>query len=291
MIQPGDPWGFDQEPVETWADILGAQAWDLTWLAAFLVLAVISFRRKSGPLKYATLIAAVAYLGFAKSQLISVTNLFSLVAGNLPVVKYNLAFYTLAGFTIVSTLLVGRFYCGRVCAFGALTQLMDAVLPERWRVRVPRTIERRAGWIKFGLLGGTLLYFVVTSDMLIYRYVEPFWMFGMFATTPLWIGLGLLLLASVFVRNLYCRFLCPVGALVCDRVPNQAMVRMQHVPDLPEGVSMGRDRRSTHSHDRMRSVRRLRAAVCGPGQVSTLAHHRVSREKEGDRADTYRVGE
>jgi NosR/NirI family nitrous oxide reductase transcriptional regulator len=214
MIQPGDPWGFDQEPVETWADILGAQAWDLTWLAAFLVLAVISFRRKSGPLKYATLIAAVAYLGFAKSQLISVTNLFSLVAGNLPVVKYNLAFYTLAGFTIVSTLLVGRFYCGRVCAFGALTQLMDAVLPERWRVRVPRTIERRAGWIKFGLLGGTLLYFVVTSDMLIYRYVEPFWMFGMFATTPLWIGLGLLLLASVFVRNLYCRFLCPVGALL-----------------------------------------------------------------------------
>ena len=48
--------------------------------------------------------------------------------------------------------------------------------------------------------------------MLIYRYVEPFWMFGLFATTPLWIGLGVLLVATVFVRNLYCRFLCPVGA-------------------------------------------------------------------------------
>ena len=210
-MQP-DPWGFAEERVETWADILGAQAWDLVWLAAFLILAVISFRRRSVALKYATLVVAVGYMGFVKSQMISVTNIFSLIGGNLPVFKYNLAFYTFAAFTIVSTVLVGRFYCGRVCAFGALTQLMDAVLPARWRINVPRALERRAGWIKFAVLGGTLLYFVVTSDMLVYRYVEPFWMFGLFATTPLWVGLGVLLVASVFVRNLYCRFLCPVGA-------------------------------------------------------------------------------
>jgi polyferredoxin len=212
VIQPDDPWGFEEEPVETWADILGAQAWDLALLAAFLLLVVVSFRRRSVPLKYATLVAAVSYMGFLKSHLISVTNVFSLIDGNLPVFKYNLAFYLLAGFTIVSTLLAGRLYCGRVCAFGAFTQLMDAVLPKRLRVDVPRAIERRAAWIKFGVLGATLAYFLATSDMLVYRYVEPFWMFGMFASAPLWIGLGVLLLATVFVRNLYCRFLCPIGA-------------------------------------------------------------------------------
>jgi NosR/NirI family transcriptional regulator, nitrous oxide reductase regulator len=211
MQQP-DPWGFEETPVETWADILGAQAWDLVWLTAFLVFAFVSFHRKSRRLKYAVLVAAIGYMGFAKSQLISVTNIFSLMDGNLPVFKYNLAFYLLAIFTIVSTVLYGRFYCGRVCAFGALTQLMDVVLPRRWRIDVPRALERRAGWIKFGVLAGTIAYFVATSDMLIYRYVEPFWMFGMFATPPLWAGLGVLLLATVFVRNLYCRFLCPVGA-------------------------------------------------------------------------------
>ena len=210
-MQP-DPWGFDEEPVETWADILGAQAWDLALLAAFLTLAIISFRRRSVPLKYATLVIAVGYMGFAKSHLISVTNIFSLIDGNLPVFKYNLAFYALAIFTIASTILVGRFYCGRVCAFGALTQLLDATMPKRWRVNVPRALERRAGWIKFGVLAVTITYFVVTRDMLIYRYVEPFWMFGLFAATPLWVGLGVLLVASLFVRNLYCRFLCPVGA-------------------------------------------------------------------------------
>ena len=210
-MQP-DPWGFNEEPVETWAEILGAQAWDLVLLAAFLTIAIISFRRRSVPLKYATLVIAVGYMGFAKSHLISVTNIFSLIDGNLPVFKYNLAFYALAIFTIASTILVGRFYCGRVCAFGALTQLLDATMPERWRVNVPRALERRAGWIKFGVLAVTITYFVVTRDMLIYRYVEPFWMFGLFAATPLWVGLGVLLVASLFVRNLYCRFLCPVGA-------------------------------------------------------------------------------
>ncbi|MBA3269370.1 MAG: 4Fe-4S binding protein [Acidobacteria bacterium] len=212
MIQPSDPWAFDEEPVETWAEILGAQAPDLLWLSAFLLLALVSFRLRSVRLKYATLVVAVAYMGFAKSHLISVTNIFSLIDGNLPVFKYNLAFYLFVAFTIVSTILWGRLYCGRVCAFGALTQLMDATLPDTLRVNVPRALERRAAWIKFGLLAATIAYFAVTRDMLIYRYVEPFWMFGMFATPPLWVGLSVLLMATVFVRNLYCRFLCPVGA-------------------------------------------------------------------------------
>src|SRR4029453_18407557 len=44
------------------------------------------------------------------------------------------------------------------------------------------------------------------------REAARLWVFSLFGTTPMWIGLGLLLTATVFVRNLYCRFLCPVGA-------------------------------------------------------------------------------
>jgi NosR/NirI family nitrous oxide reductase transcriptional regulator len=212
VVQQPDPWGFEEEAVETWGDVLAPQALDLSILAVFLVLALVSFRRKSVPLKFATLVFSVLYLGFAKSHLISITNIFSVLDWNLPVFKYNLAWYLFAGFTVVSTILWGRLYCGRVCAFGALTQLMDAVLPDRWRVNVPRAVERRAARIKFGLLAATIAYFLATSDMMIYRFVEPFWMFGLFETTPMWIGLGVLLVATVFVRNLYCRFLCPVGA-------------------------------------------------------------------------------
>ena len=207
-----DPWGFEDAPVETWADILRPQYVDLAMLAAFIALAMYSFRRKSVVLKFLTFAAAIGYMGFAKSYLISITNIFSIVDWNWPVVKYNLAWYLFFGFTVVSTILWGRLYCGRICAYGALTQTLDAVLPRRWRVDVPKPIERRAAWIKFGILFGVLGYYIVSHDVLIYQYVEPFWMFGLFGSTTMWLLLAMLLVATVFVRNLYCRFLCPVGA-------------------------------------------------------------------------------
>jgi polyferredoxin len=212
-VTQADPWGFEDEAVvETWGDILGPQALDLALVTAFIALVMVSFFRKSVRLKYVALVAAVAYMGFRKSYLISITNIFAVIDWNLPIVKYNLAWYVFAVFTVASTVLWGRIYCGRVCAFGALTQLMDATLPKALRVDIPKALDRRASWIKYGLLGGVIVYYLAARDILVYRYVEPFWMFGMFASTPMWIGLGVLLFATVFVRNMYCRFLCPVGA-------------------------------------------------------------------------------
>jgi polyferredoxin len=213
--QPDDTWNFEEEDEEvarTWGDDLRAQAVDLAAVSAFLTFAFVSFFRKSVRLKYVALAGAVAYLGFYKSQLISIVNVFGLAGGNLPLFRDNLAWYLFAGVTVVSTVLWGRVYCGRLCAFGALTQLVDSVVPARWRVTVPRRLERRAAWVKYGVLAGAMGYFLATRDPLIYPYVEPFWMFGLHATPALWAGLGVLLVATVFVRNLYCRFLCPVGA-------------------------------------------------------------------------------
>jgi NosR/NirI family nitrous oxide reductase transcriptional regulator len=198
--------------VESWRDIVGPQAVDLTLLAAFLALALFSFFRKSVALKYVALAVAVGYMGFLKSHLISIVDIFGAIDRNLPIPKYNLSWYALSLFVVVSTVLWGRLYCGRICAFGAMTQLVDAVVPARIRFELPAKIEQRAAWVKYGLLGAVVTYFVVTHDMSVYRYVEPFWMFGLFGTTPMWIGIAALLVATLFVRNLYCRFLCPVGA-------------------------------------------------------------------------------
>ncbi len=216
--QPDQPaaggWQFDDEEEKEpgWREIAAGQAWDVGLFAAFTVLALVSFFRKSVALKNVTFGASVLYLGFYKSQLISIVNIFALVDWSLPIFKYSLAWYVLATFTVVSTVLWGRLYCGRVCAFGSLTQLMDSVVPAKWRYDVPLKIERRASLIKYGVLAGAILYFIITRDRFIYRYIEPFWMFGFHGSVVMWTGLAVLLVATVFVRNLYCRFLCPVGA-------------------------------------------------------------------------------
>jgi polyferredoxin len=200
--------------VESWQDILGPQALDLALLTLFTAIALVGFFRKSVRLKYVTLVFAVGYMGFFRSHLISVVDIFGVIDRNLPILKYNLSYYVLGVFVLASTVLWGRLYCGRICAFGALTQLMDAILPSRLRIEPPARIERHASRIKYVLLAAVVLYFIATHDLLVYRYVEPFWMFGLFGSTGMWIGVGVLLLATVFVRNLYCRFLCPVGALL-----------------------------------------------------------------------------
>jgi len=210
-------WDFeeDEEETPTWADDIRAQAIDIAAVAAFCVLAFVSFFRKSVRLKYVTLAAAVLYLGFYKSQLISIVNVFGLMGGNLPIFRYNMAWYLLAAVTVVSTVLWGRVYCGRICAFGAFTQLVDAIVPARWQLKIPRAIERHASWIKYGILTTVIAYFLITSDPLIYPYVEPFWMFGLHLRTPILLTmLGALLVTTVFVRNAYCRFLCPLGAFL-----------------------------------------------------------------------------
>jgi len=198
---------------ETWGEILRPQALDLALLTLFIAFALVSFFRKSPALKYVALAVAVGYMGFVKSSLVSISDVFRLTDLSLPPFKYSLAWYLFSGFVVVSTVLWGRLYCGRICAYGALTQLMDAVVPKKLRVEVPPAIERRAAWIKYGLLAAVVAYYLATKDLAgPVQYAEPFWMFSLFGTTAMWTGLGLLLAATLFVRNLYCRFLCPVGA-------------------------------------------------------------------------------
>ena len=93
--------------VATWGSLLRDQAIDLALFVTFATLALVSFFRESVGLKHVTLVAAVLYLSFSKSQLISVVNVHGVLTGNLPVFKCSFAWYLFSGFTLVSTVLWG----------------------------------------------------------------------------------------------------------------------------------------------------------------------------------------
>ena len=69
----------------------------------------------------------------------------------------------------------------------------------------PAKVERYAGYVKYALLVAVVGYYIVTRHLTVYRYVEPFWMYSREATPVLWAMLGVLLLATLVVRNLYCQ--------------------------------------------------------------------------------------
>jgi polyferredoxin len=201
------------DDAEETIDLLDASAIaDLAALGLVLALAVVSFVRKSERLKIVSLVLSVVYLGFVKASLVSVVDIFGAIRWSLPAFQDGQAYYALIGFTLLSTVLWGRLYCGRICAFGALTQLMDQVVPARFRIEPPVWLDRWLVQLKFVVLGGAVLYFLASGDTLVYRYIEPFWMFTLNGNMVMWTLLTLLLVATVFVRNLYCRYLCSVGA-------------------------------------------------------------------------------
>ena len=185
---------------------------DVAGLGLVLAFAVFSFLKKSEPLKIASLVLSVVYLGFTKARLVSVVDVFGALRWRLPTFQDAPAYYLLIVSTLVSTVLWGRLYCGRICAFGALTQLMDRVLPSRLRIEPPVWLDRRLVYLKYVVLGVAVLYFLSSGDTLFYRFIEPFWMFTLRGDAVMCALLTALLLATVFVRNLYCRYLCSVGA-------------------------------------------------------------------------------
>jgi NAD-dependent dihydropyrimidine dehydrogenase PreA subunit len=234
-------WNFEDEEEEAAPTLLehAREQWlDIALFAAFATLVMLSFLRKSVALKYVTLVFAVVYMGRMKAYMLSVVNVFGVLGGgvsaasiglpggepstaaaigaalksSLPPFAFSLAWYAFAVFAVVTTIIWGRVYCGRVCAFGALTQLMDAVVPKRFQIEIPAKLEARASYIKYGILFGAIALYFVTKEIAFYRYIEPFWLFTFDATPVLWVMVGVLLVASLFVRNLYCRFLCPLGA-------------------------------------------------------------------------------
>ena len=97
---------------------------------AFVALALVGFFRKSVRLKYVTLAASVLYLGVCRrpADLRSSTS-SACSRWNLPIFRYSLVWYLLRRLHGRLDRAVGRLYCGRICAFGALTQLMDTVRP------------------------------------------------------------------------------------------------------------------------------------------------------------------
>ena len=261
---------------------------------AFLAFAMVSFFRKSVPLKYVTFVMAVGYMGFYKSNLISVVNIFGVIDWNLPIVKHNVMWYVFALFTVISTVLWGRLYCGRICAFGALTQLMDATLPKKLRVEPPAWLEQRAAWIKYGLLAAVIVYYLVTRNLMVYRYVEPFWMFGLSESWGLWIGLAVLLDRDR-VRE---ESLLPVPVpgrrharhhLEPHGLQDQAVVGVQDLQALREDLRVGRDSGAEDRQERMRALRRLRAALHGSEEVPALDHH-LAKSRQGGRGVHRREG-
>ena len=180
-------------------------------VAAMSIGAYLVFKRRSRRSVFVLMALSLLYFGFYRKGCICPIGSIQNVAMSIGPNGYALPWVVAAffGLPLLFTLFFGRVFCGTTCPLGAI---QDAVL---WRpVKVPAWLERGLGLFPYMYLGLAVVAAYIGADYLICRY-DPF--IGLFRLSgPQYMLLlgGLFLVTCIFVGRVYCRFICPYGAIL-----------------------------------------------------------------------------
>ena len=182
-------------------------------LILLLGLVLYAFFSKSGRVGAVALGATFVYLGFIDGGFLSVSHITSGIIVGPGVYLRDMAVLVMIAFTVVTTLLWGRVFCGFLCPFGALQDFITRIVPHRFQRAVPQRIHDRAIYLKYGILLLIVGLAALPAQIAVYQYFEPFGTVFYRSTSPLLLSIaGGFLVASAVVPRFYCRYACPLGA-------------------------------------------------------------------------------
>ncbi|MGE5396555.1 MAG: 4Fe-4S binding protein [Chitinophagales bacterium] len=188
-------------------------------LLLLLVLALVAVRRKlPWYIRLLILAAGLGYLGFYLKGCICPVG----VLANLPLRlqgiiagEFNL-WLLLFLVPIVFAIFAGRIFCGGVCPFGAVQEFMFK-LGTRLGLNKARAGLESVSWLKYLKYIFLLAVLVITplTGVIWWCKIDPFGcLFNLSGTWYASILLIVLLALSMFISRLWCRFICPYGALL-----------------------------------------------------------------------------
>jgi len=188
---------------------------DILFLWIMVGLAFLSFSKKNEFLRYLTLGMSVAYLGIFKGGGFSLIDILRLLSFHNPAFLNDLYWYSLFVIAIGLIIITGRFYCGWLCPFGAIIEVLFRLVPVEWKVT--GNADRFLRLLKYvNLLILLIIAFLFANQILaIYLagIIEPFaTLFRLSGGLIAWLWLILMLVFSSLISRFYCRYFCPLGA-------------------------------------------------------------------------------
>ncbi len=186
---------------------------EVAWMLALLTLVTVAFFLKRDRLRWVVLVATFFYLGWFDGGFLSVSHITAAISVGPAVFLEDIPLLLFVVFTVVTTLLVGRVFCGFLCPFGVLQDFLEKVVPRKFKRELPRALHERLWLVKYLCLAAILLPALAGSRVSIFPFLEPFGtVFFLSSSIALWGIAAAILVASAIVPRFYCRYACPLGA-------------------------------------------------------------------------------
>jgi polyferredoxin len=139
-----------------------------------------------------------------------VVHIVNVLSLRFPPFLDHIAWYLVLLFGVATAVFLGRLYCGWVCPFGAVQELLKRIVP--YRAHLSPNAHRSASQLRMVLLWLVVCLVIIGGSQEVLRY-EPFAVaFGLRGTVLLWAILAVVLLASPIIDRFWCRYFCAVGA-------------------------------------------------------------------------------
>lgn len=152
----------------------------------------------------------------------AIESLYSNVVHGTFVWKITFSSYILLFAVIVIGIIFGKGFCGWICPFGSLQEwirMLGAKLTKRKKSLLPAAVDEKMRYLKYGVVLLILIPTYITGRMVFENY-DPFVAFFHFGKNitrhlmPGYIILGVVIVFSLFIGRFWCRYFCPLGAVL-----------------------------------------------------------------------------
>ncbi len=174
--------------------------------------ALLSFYFRGDVIRTAVLVFSAVSLGFYGGLYISLGQLANLAAGRYPPLAAHLDWYLLLGVSVLFALILGNLFCGWLCPFGALQELLARGARFLGIKAYPG--RREAEVLRYFYLWITLMAAFALGRMEAVNYEPCGIVFDWRGKLLHWLFAGTVLVGSVFILRFWCRFFCPVGVVM-----------------------------------------------------------------------------